>query len=193
MMSGKIKLGIIGMGNMGTSHVTNIAAGKAPNVELVAICDVADERLKVNAEKCPGVKTFENYEDMFRSGLVDSVLIATPHYDHPSIAIKAFEYGLNVLTEKPAGVYTKQVLEMNEAAKKSGKVFGIMYNQRTNPVYQKIRELIQSGELGHIKRVSWIITTWYRPQWQLESSHCWPQLERACTQQQRPSTVKNKY
>ena len=92
------------------------------------------------------------------------VLIAVPHYDHPPLAVKAFESGLHVLTEKPAGVYTKQVLEMNEAAKKSGKIFGIMYNQRTNPVYQKLKQLIESGELGALKRVTWIITTWYRPQ-----------------------------
>ena len=101
---------------------------------------------------------------MMKSGLVDAVIIAVPHYDHPGLAIKAFGYGLNVITEKPAGVYTKQVLEMNEAAAKSDKVFGIMYNQRTNPVYQKLREMIQSGQLGKIKRVAWIITDWYRSQ-----------------------------
>ena len=101
---------------------------------------------------------------MMKSGLVDAVTIAVPHYDHPPLAILAFSYGLHVLTEKPAGVYTKQVLEMNQAAEKSGKVFGIMYNQRTNPVYQKIRQLIQEGALGQIKRVSWIVTDWYRSQ-----------------------------
>ncbi len=78
--------------------------------------------------------------------------------------MKAFEYGLHVIVEKPAGVYTKQVLELNDAAKKSGKLFGIMFSQRTNPIYQKIRELVRSGELGTIKRVQWTITDWYRPQ-----------------------------
>ena len=107
---------------------------------------------------------FKTSDELIESGLADAVIIATPHYFHPPIAIKAFENGLNVLSEKPIGVYTAQILEMNEAAKKSGKVFGIMYNQRTNPVYQKLRELIQSGELGGIKRVNWTITDWYRPQ-----------------------------
>ena len=72
--------------------------------------------------------------------------------------------GLHVLTEKPAGVYTKQVREMNEAAAASGKVFGIMYNQRTNPVYGKLKSLVEAGELGELKRTNWIITSWYRPQ-----------------------------
>jgi len=101
---------------------------------------------------------------MFASGSVDAVLIATPHYDHPPLAIKAFEKGLHVLVEKPAGVYTKQVRQMNEVAAQSGKVFGIMYNQRTNPIYQKLRDLVLSGELGEIRRTNWIITSWYRSQ-----------------------------
>lgn len=166
----KIKLGIIGYGNMGTAHVNNIMGGKTPNVELVAMCDENSERRKAFAEKYPEISLFDNAEDMFKSGLIDSVLIAVPHYDHPRLAIMAFDYNLNVLTEKPAGVYTKQVLEMNEAAQKSDKLFGIMYNQRTNPVYQKLRDMIKRGELGHIKRITWIITDWYRPQAYHDSS-----------------------
>ncbi|MDY3305144.1 MAG: Gfo/Idh/MocA family oxidoreductase [Clostridia bacterium] len=154
----KIKLGIIGYGNMGSSHTKNIKDGKTPEIELTAVCDIAPKKLDAVKEKYSDIPTFSDAEDMYKSGLVDSVLIAVPHYDHPPLAIKAFEYGLNVLTEKPAGVYTKQVLEMNDAAEKSGKVFGIMYNQRTNPMYAKIKELVESGELGTIKRISWIIT-----------------------------------
>ena len=93
-----------------------------------------------------------------------------PHYSHPPLAIQAFAHNLNVIIEKPAGVYTKQVKEMNEAAAKSDKLFGIMYNQRMNPVYQKLREMIQRGDLGHIKRITWIITDWYRPQAYHDSS-----------------------
>ena len=93
------------------------------------------------------------------------VLVATVHNTHPVLAIKAFEKGLHVLIEKPAGVYTKQVRQMNEVAcKNSNLVFGIMYNQRTNPLYQKLRDLIKTGELGEIKRTNWIITNWYRSQ-----------------------------
>jgi predicted dehydrogenase len=101
---------------------------------------------------------------MMSSGTVDAVIVATPHYDHPEQAIQAFRHGLHVMIEKPAGVYTKQVREMNEAAEASGKVFSIMYNQRTNPLYIKLRDLIASGELGEVRRTNWIITNWYRSQ-----------------------------
>lgn len=166
----KVKIGIIGLGNMGTSHATNLTAGKVPRMELCAICDIAENRRDYAKEHFPDVPVFDNATDMFKSGLLDAVIIAVPHYDHPPLAIEAFSYGLHVMTEKPAGVYTKQVLEMNEAAKKSGKVFGIMYNQRTNPVYQKIRKMIQRGDLGEIKRITWIITNWYRKQSYHDSS-----------------------
>ena len=98
------------------------------------------------------------------SGLVNAVLIAVPHYDHPILAMEAFQRGLHVMVEKPAGVYTKKVREMNEAAKRAGVVFGMMFNQRTNHVYRKMKELVDSGELGAIRRTNWIITDWYRPQ-----------------------------
>ena len=165
-----VKLGIIGVGNMGTAHANNIKSGVVKNMELTAICDISEARQTKAKELFPDVAVFDNADKLFASGLCDAVLIAVPHYDHPNLAIKAFESGLNVLTEKPAGVYTKQVKEMNDAAQNSDKVFGIMYNQRTNPVYQKIRKMVQSGELGHIKRITWIITDWYRSQAYHDSS-----------------------
>ncbi len=161
----KIRLGIIGIGNMGTGHAKYLIKNEVPNVELVAVCDISDERLKWAKENLgEKIQTFNNPDALFEARAVDAVLVATPHYDHPTLAIKAFKYGLHVLIEKPAGVYTKQVREMNEVAAKSGKVFGIMYNQRTNPLFQKLRDLVQSGELGDLKRTNWIITNWYRPQ-----------------------------
>ena len=159
-----VRLGIIGIGNMGSSHARHISAGEVPHMTLGALCDIAPERIEYAKKTYPNVPVFDDSHDLICSRKVDAIIIAVPHYDHPPIAIDAFENGLNVITEKPAGVYTKQVLEMNEAAKKSGKLFGIMYNQRTNPVYRKLKQMIDEGQLGNIKRVSWIITNWYRPQ-----------------------------
>ncbi len=159
-----VRLGIIGFGNMGTSHTKNLVAGKVPGMELTAVCDINPKRLDVAKNEYGIENLFDDAIKMYESGLIDAVLIAVPHYDHPTLAIEAFKHNLHVMCEKPAGVYTKQVLEMNEAAKKSDRVFGIMYNQRTNPLYQKVREMIQSGMLGQIKRVNWTITNWYRPQ-----------------------------
>lgn len=160
----KVKMGVIGCGNMGSNHSRNILAGRIPNAELCAVCDTSEERRKTLKEMFPGVPIFSSPDELMNSGLCDAVLIATPHYDHPGLVIRALEHGLHVLSEKPAGVYTKQVQEMNEAAAKSDKIFAIMYNQRTNPVYSKLREMIQAGDLGAIKRITWIVTHWYRPQ-----------------------------
>lgn len=166
----KIKIGIIGYGNMGVGHVNNLMSGRIPAMELAAVCDIAPARRDAFQERYPQIPVFDNATAMYQSGLCQVVLIAAPHYDHPTLAIEAFSYGLHVITEKPAGVYTRQVKEMNEAAAKSGRLFGIMYNQRTNPVYQKLRTMIQRGDLGHIKRITWIITDWYRPQAYHDSS-----------------------
>ncbi len=160
-----VRFGVIGIGNMGRSHIEKFMGGRVEGAELTAVCDIRADRLQwMNDNGFDKPAQFDNADALIDSGLVDAVLIATPHYFHPAIAKAAFEKGLNVLTEKPAGVYTRQVREMNEAAKKSGNVFGIMYNQRTNPVYQKVRELVKNGEVGTIKRAIWIITDWYRPQ-----------------------------
>lgn len=160
-----VRLGIVGMGNMGIGHAKYLMNDEVRGVELAAICDQSPEQLERAAAHLNG--SFSKFTDasaMFASGEVDAVLIATPHYDHPDLAIQAFEQGLHVLIEKPAGVYTKQVRLMNEVAAKSDRVFGIMYNQRMNPMYSKLRELIAAGELGEIKRFNWIITDWYRSQ-----------------------------
>ncbi|NMA95515.1 MAG: Gfo/Idh/MocA family oxidoreductase [Clostridiales bacterium] len=161
----KVRIGIIGIGNMGTAHARYILNGEVAGAKLGAVCDTDPERIKWAKQfLSDDVKIFDNTDDLFKSGSVDAIMIATPHYDHPTIAIGAFEHNLHVLCEKPAGVYTKQVREMNEAAEKTDRVFSMMYNQRTNPIYQKVRDLVQSGELGEIKRTIWIITNWYRSQ-----------------------------
>ena len=161
----QVKLGIIGLGNMGSGHCSNILAGLTPEIKLTAAADLRQSRRDWAKETLPDdVVLFENGDQLIESGLCDAVIIATPHYEHPRLAILAFEHGLHVMSEKPAGVYTKQVREMNEAAIRSGKVFGMMFNQRTNCVYRKMHEMVQSGKYGQIKRVNWIITDWYRPQ-----------------------------
>ena len=163
-MMNKIKLGILGVGNIGSSHLKLIIGGECPEITLAAVCDRKPERLEW-AKKTAGeeLPSFTDAEEMMDSGLCDSILVAVPHYDHPKFAMMAMKKGLHVLIEKPAGVYTKQVLEMNECAKAHNVVFGIMMNQRTNCIYRKMREIVKSGEMGAIKRTNWIITDWYRP------------------------------
>jgi len=173
----KVRFGIVGFGNMGSTHAKNLHSGKIIDAELTAVYDIDAEKRK-KASELANVAVFEDYRELIRSGIIDAVIIATPHYLHPPIAIEAFGAGLNVLTEKPAGVRVSDVIQMNNAAKKSGRVFGIMWNQRTNPLFQKARELIRNGTLGTPKRLVWIITNWYRTQ-SYYNSASWRQPGRA--------------
>lgn len=162
---GKVRLGIIGIGNMGSGHANSIIEGKVPEMELTAVADLREARRTWAKENLPEtVRIFEEGEDLIEAGCCDAVLVATPHYDHPRLVIRALQKGLHAMSEKPAGVYTKQVREMNEAAKESDKVFAMMFNQRTNHVYRKMKEIVESGKYGQIKRVNWIVTDWYRSQ-----------------------------
>ena len=176
----KVRLGIIGIGNMGSSHMKGILNGKCPEIDVTAVADIDPARLeaakgfyndaKANNPDLPEVAYFDDAIKMMESGLIDSVVVAIPHYDHPKYVIEAFRHGLHAISEKPAGVYTLQAREMMEEADKHPElVFGMMFNQRTNHVFRKMKEIIESGELGEIKRTSWIITNWYRPQFYYDS------------------------
>ena len=163
-MSAKVRLGIIGIGNMGMGHINNFCKGSMPEIDITCVADIDEKKFAAAEEKIPGVKCFSTATALINSGECDAVLIATPHYFHPPIAIEALKAGLHVMSEKPAGVYTKQVNELIDYAKTQDKTYAIMFNQRTNCVYRKVKEMVASGEYGEIKRVSWIITDWYRTQ-----------------------------
>lgn len=161
----KVRIGIIGIGNMGSGHADKLLAGEVPELELTAVADIRECRRKWAEDKLPsGIRIFDNASEMMRSELCDAVLVAVPHYAHPPIVIEALKNNLHVLCEKPAGVYTSQVREMNRVAGESDRVFAIMLNQRTNHIYRKMHELVKSNKFGQIKRVNWIITDWYRTQ-----------------------------
>ncbi|MBR3439333.1 MAG: Gfo/Idh/MocA family oxidoreductase [Clostridia bacterium] len=161
-----VRFGIVGIGKQGTLYTKFFtkAGSVLKGAKLAAVCDIDEKRREYAEKNLPGVKVFEDYKEMFTSGLIDAVMVETPHYFHPQIAMDALDAGLNVLCDKPAGVYTKQVRELNEKAKQHPELlFGMMFNQRTNPLYIKAKQLIDSGELGEMKRIVWIITDWYRP------------------------------
>ena len=161
----KIRLGILGIGNQGSMYSKKLLANECPEFTLVAICDRNPVRIAWAKENLgQEIACFDNAEAMLDSGMIDACIVAVPHYDHPKYAVACMEHGIHVLVEKPAGVYTKQVRWMNEEAKKHNVVFGMMFNQRTNCVYRKMRELVQSGVYGKLRRTNWLITSWYRPQ-----------------------------
>ena len=168
----QVRYGIIGLGNQGTNYLKKISVQElVPNAVVTAICDINPTKIEaakelINVE----VATFSDYKEMIASGLVDVILVETPHFLHPEISIYGLTHGVHVLCDKPAGVYTKQVKEMNAVADKSDKLFGLMFNQRTNCLYRKMREMILGGEIGEIKRVNWIITNWFRSEAYYNSS-----------------------
>ncbi len=161
----QIKIGIIGIGNMGSTYCKFLSDGMVPEIKLVAVADRRESRRKWLTENFPdGISVFTEGTELIDSSLCDAVIITVPHYQHPQLSIYAMEHNLHVLCDKPAGVYTKQVRAMNDVAQKSNVVFAMMFNQRTNCIYRKLHEIIESKELGPIKRVNWIVTDWYRTQ-----------------------------
>ncbi|MBQ0928263.1 Gfo/Idh/MocA family protein [Saccharopolyspora endophytica] len=168
-MSRKVRLGIIGFGAQGSAYAKFIEDGLVPNVEIGAIADVQAARREAAAEH--GVPVHEDHESLLAGGEVDAVVTTVPHYLHPQIGIDALRAGVHALVEKPAGVYTKQVEELNECAARHPELtFAIMFNQRNNPLYQRIKQIVDDGEIGAIRRTNWIITTWWRPQGYYEQS-----------------------
>ncbi len=165
-----VRLGIIGLGTQGSMYAKFITDGLVPHMALGAIADIDPARREVGATEY-GVPVYRDYQSLLAGGEVDAVVTTVPHYLHPEIGIAALAAGIHALVEKPAGVYTRQVRELNEfAARHPELTFGIMFNQRNNPLYQRIKEIVDAGEIGKIRRTSWIITTWWRPQGYYEQS-----------------------
>lgn len=160
----EVRFGIVGMGNQGSHYARLITEGKIENARLTCVCDNNPVKLENAKNNFANVEYFAEYIEMLDSKCCDAVLVETPHYQHPEIVIECLKRGLHVICDKPAGVYTKQVREMNEYAKKSNAKFAMMFNQRTNCLYRKMREMIASGKIGEFQRMTWIITDWYRTQ-----------------------------
>jgi predicted dehydrogenase len=168
---GIIRLGIISFGVQGSTYARLIRAGLVPNMVIGAIADIDQAARTRAAQAYPDVPTYTDYQAMLGSGDVDAVVITAPHYLHPRMAIAALEAGRHVLVEKPAGVYTKQVAQLNAvAARRPELTFAMMFNQRNNPLYRRIKQIVDAGEIGRIRRSHWVITTWWRPQAYYEQS-----------------------
>ncbi|MDR1736696.1 MAG: Gfo/Idh/MocA family oxidoreductase [Oscillospiraceae bacterium] len=160
----KLRLGVIGVGVIGKVHIENILAGRCPEIVLTAVASRNAENLAWAKERAPFAARFQSAREMADSGLIDAALIATPHCAHPEGADICFSRGLHVMTEKPAAVCALDARAMSLTAEKAGVIYAIMFNRRVDPVFGKMREIVQSGMLGDIRRTNWIATDWYRPQ-----------------------------
>ena len=161
----EVRYGIVGAGNQGTYYALRLNGGEVENSTLTAVADINPVKIEAIRPKLSDkVKYYSDYKKMLDEGVCDAVLVAVPHYSHPEIVIECLSRGVHVITDKPAAVYTKQVEEMNAAAEKSKALYGMMFNQRTNCLYRKMKEIIASGGIGKLQRVNWIITDWFRTQ-----------------------------
>lgn len=163
-MKEMIRYGIVGLGNQGTNYALNLfEKGKIKDSIVTAMCDINPKKIeRMKSQTKMNVEYFIDYKAMVDSGLIDALLVETPHYIHPEIAEYALTHNVHVILEKPAGVYTKQVRLLNEIASKSNLQFTMMFNQRTNCVYRAMRKMILDGKIGEFQRVTWIITDWFR-------------------------------
>ncbi len=155
----KIRLGIIGMGNIGKYHSDYLLNKKVTRCELVAVCDAVTAPL----EKYQPLKIFGDGEQLIKSGQVDAVIIATPHFQHTTLGIAALKNGVHAMVEKPISSHKADAERLIAAHRKFPKVvFGGMFQLRTEPRYLKIQKLIRDGDLGEIVRVNWVNTDWFR-------------------------------
>ncbi len=157
----RVKLGLIGLGNIGRHHATYLLDRMVPDLDLVAVCATTPSKLEPYAAR--GLETYTDAQALIRSGNLDAVLIATPHYQHTHLGILALETGLHVMVEKPISAHKADAERLLECAARHEKlVFAGMFQLRVEPRYSRLRALLQSGDLGDIQRVNWINTDWFR-------------------------------
>ena len=160
----RVRAAVVGIGNMGSAHAETIFKGNIKNMMLAAVCDNNLERLQNFEAVHPGVNACRCINEITESSDIDAVIIAVPHKFHADLVEKALERGKHVLVEKPVDITVSKAMRINDIAKKSDRVFGIMFNQRTNPLFIKAKELVKNGQLGELRSTVWIITNWFRTQ-----------------------------
>jgi predicted dehydrogenase len=166
MSSNKVKIGLVGLGSIGGTHIRYLA--DMDQVEVVGVCDLIKEKADTFATEY-NTKAYYNYKDLLNQSGLDAIIIAVPHYDHPDIAIDSFQRGIHVMCEKPITVHLNEAKRMIESYENTKKrfpklEFAIMFQERTYPYYRKIKEILESGELGRLTRATWIHTAWFRSQ-----------------------------
>ncbi|MBN1582517.1 MAG: Gfo/Idh/MocA family oxidoreductase [Anaerolineae bacterium] len=144
-----VRFGIVGVGGMGNGHARNMP--KISQVRLTAVCDISPDALQAAMDNYE-VAGFDNHADLLDSGLVDAIIIATPHYFHPPIAIDTMRRGIHVISEKPIAVTVSGAEAMIETARETGAIFAVMFQERATPIHQAAKKLVREGHLGELYR-----------------------------------------
>ncbi|KPK80563.1 MAG: hypothetical protein AMJ81_11855 [Phycisphaerae bacterium SM23_33] len=164
----RVRFGIIGCGVIGSSHARQIVQAKAGDFRLAAVADIRPEMAE-RLGKEHGVPWFKDGYALMDSGLVDAVIIGTPHYHHPPLTIAAARRGLHVLCEKPVAVSVGPARAAVAECKKRRVAMGVMFQQRNRPEMRKMKDMVQAGAVGEIFRVQMICSSWYRTQFYYDS------------------------
>lgn len=165
-----LKVAVIGIGNIGSAHATAIANREIEGMTLTAVCDTNQKKIKDFQKKFSNIEGFSSYESLIDANVCDAVIIATPHPKHCEIGIRAIKSGLHILVEKPIDISVAMAKELNEVASQKDRVFAVMFNQRTNELFIKAREIVKNGLLGELKKSIFEVTNWYRTQSYYDSS-----------------------
>ena len=160
-----IRFAVIGVGRMGMTHAVNLYKGRVRGATLSAVCDTDPKVLEDCRRRFPSVRAYADHHALIEERAVDAVLIATPHYAHEEIAVDCISHGIHTLTEKPISVTTARAKHIAAVAAEHPEVIAaVSYNQRSNRMYRRARQMLADGTLGDIVRVNFIITNWYRSQ-----------------------------
>ena len=160
----EIRVAVAGVGHMGSAHAAALLAGQIEGMRLTAVCDISPERLAPWREKLGAQACFSDLHYLLSSGLADAAVIAVPHPLHAELGTLCLDAGLHTLVEKPIDISVRRARGLCDAAKRSGRLFSLMLNQRSDPVFRRAKQIIEQGGVGSLKRTVWIVTNWYRTQ-----------------------------
>lgn len=144
----KVKIGLIGAGSISESHL--IAYKANPKVELVAVCDLNEERARDKAERYNIPNVYTDYKELLANKDVDAVSVCTWNNSHAEISIAALRAGKNVLSEKPLCKTVDEALQVEQAVKETGKFLQVGYVRRHASNIAVLKKFIDAGDLGDI-------------------------------------------
>jgi predicted dehydrogenase len=148
----KLKIGFLGVGSMGRSHVQAIREFCADRAEAAAVWVSHDAHVERIRSELPDVALFREAGALLESTL-DAVFISTPNFTHVPLALAALEAGKHVFAEKPVGITRAECRQMLDAARRTDRVVMIGHELRYSPFFQKIKALVDQGEIGALRMV----------------------------------------
>ena len=155
-----VRIGVVGLGNIAQQHIKNVLEGHVAGATLTAICS----RTESDYTRGLPAAHFSDYRELIASGLCDAVIVATPTYSHLDVGTAVLDAGLHLMMEKPMGLSVAEGDELVARANNAGVVAALMLNQRADPLFLRMRDIVASGDLGDLVRINWTMTNWFRPE-----------------------------